>query len=126
MPKKSGSEKRKRQNTVSFRLDDDELAEFKKRCDDSSFTKADYFRVKCIEEEPLRKKPKPSVEVVEVVKLRSAINQVGSNLNQIAARLNSMAKSERELNDAEQVRLIVISSVRKMQQSVDRTLGYDT
>ncbi len=79
---------RSRSVRVFVRLHPEEKKEFEARCDQNGLTQADYFRRKCLEEKPLRKRRTPTVEMEAFLKALGKLGKVGGNLNQIAKAQN--------------------------------------
>ncbi len=71
------------------RLSIDEKERFEKRCRDAGITQSDYFRMKCLESKPLRKRRSLNVNSQMLYQALGQLGKVGSNINQIAKQYNS-------------------------------------
>lgn len=81
-------DKTNRSKRIFIRVSNAEIEEFQKRCEATGLTRSDYFRIKCLEEKPLKKRLKTSVEKELLGKTLGELNRVGNNVNQIAKRVN--------------------------------------
>jgi hypothetical protein len=87
--KKSGSEKRKRNNLLQIRLTDFELAEIEALADRAELTPASYARLILLSSPAPRAKRRPAVDTKQVAQLLAEVGKIGSNVNQIAHHLNA-------------------------------------
>ncbi len=82
------SEKRQRTKIINFRVLPEEFNLFQQRCQASGISKSDYFRQKCLEGKPLRKRKVPNTDTAALLHLLGQIGRLGNNLNQIAKETN--------------------------------------
>lgn len=87
--KKSGSEKRKRNDVLRIRMTSDEFAEVAKRAETVLLTPASYARMELLDSPPPKAARRPSVEAETVARVLAQLGKIGSNLNQIAHRMNA-------------------------------------
>ena len=85
----SKSENRQRTDRLTFRMLPKEKAEFDRRCQEAGVSKADYFRQKCLDDKPLRKKKNPHPNTQLLAKTLGHIGKIGSNINQVAKNANT-------------------------------------
>tara|TARA_R110000796_G_scaffold159169_3_gene275846 strand:- start:104528 stop:104881 length:354 start_codon:yes stop_codon:yes gene_type:complete len=114
----SKSEKRQRTQYIIFRATPEERECFDDRCQSSGLSKADYFRRKCLEEKPLRKRKAPTVEMEILLKALGKLGKVGGNLNQIAKAQNmGYLPINGELETT-------LKEVRELRTEIRKALGY--
>lgn len=112
------SEKRQRTKIINFRVLPEEFDLFHDRCQASGLSKSDYFRQKCLEGKPLRKRKAHGTDTTVILHLLGQIGRLGNNLNQIAKTQNmGYLSTHGELNDA----LIKLKSLRLQ---IRKALGY--
>lgn len=90
------SEVRQRQHLVQVRLSAEEAQTLQERAVQSELTVADYVRVTCLQEKPLRKVRRRHPERVLLVQIETALNRIGGNVNQLAAKANTTGFLTRE------------------------------
>jgi uncharacterized protein (DUF1778 family) len=88
LKRKSGSENRKRQPRITFRVTPEEHAELEAASSAAGLTVASYVRVMALSVPKTKQRRRPSVEVEAVARLLGTVNKVGGNLHQIAKRVN--------------------------------------
>lgn len=94
------SEVRRRKNSQSFRMDDEERAAFIAAYEAANLSAADFIRLKCCSAKPLRTRRRNHLHRVDEKKLAQALGLLGksgSNNNQIAHALN-IAMKEPDFN----------------------------
>lgn len=112
------SEVRQRTEIINFRVLPEERALFEDRCQNSGLSKADYFRMKCLEEKPLRKRKAPNVQTEILLKTLGQIGKVGSNLNQIAKDVNmGYLPINNELE-------IALNELKELRSKIRNAIGY--
>lgn len=82
------SEKRQRKNLKAFRLNDGELADFMKNCETANLDGADFFRVKCCSQKPIRAKKRRQLDEKLLAQILGEQGKWGNNLNQVTHALN--------------------------------------
>lgn len=89
-PKDNGpTEKRQRNRRIDFRLTEAEYAEVRRKADRAGYTVGAYVRATVLGSPGPRAQRLPPTNKNELVRVRAAINKIGSNLNQIARAINS-------------------------------------
>jgi uncharacterized protein (DUF1778 family) len=86
--RRSGSEKRKRQPRVTFRVTPEERDALEKAAIGAGLTVASYVRGVVLSAPKTKQRRRPSVEVEALARLLGALNKVGSNIFQITRRVN--------------------------------------
>lgn len=72
-----------------IRLSTEDKERYKSRCQEAGLSQSDYFRLKCLEAKPLRKRRSPNVNSQMLYQVLGQLGKVGSNINQIAKQYNS-------------------------------------
>ena len=85
---KKKSEKRKRNHQRNFRLDDMELQSFWANCEAANLSEADYFRTRCCDAKPTRKKRRRRPDEQTLAEIKGQVMRIGNNVNQISRSLN--------------------------------------
>ena len=85
----SGSEKRRRGDTITVRVTPDERATIDERSMEQGLTIGAYMRAAALGDPGPRAKPRIPVDAKLLRRLLGEVGRVGNNLNQIAKRLNS-------------------------------------
>ena len=115
----SKSEIRQRNERVIFRLTPEERDAFEDRCQASGFSKSDYFRKKCLDEAPLRKRKALPVDVALLTRYLGQVGRIGNNLNQVAKGMNQgFLPSANELNET-------VQDIKELRAVIRKALGYD-
>lgn len=115
----SKSEIRQRNERVIFRLTPEERASFESRCQASGFSKSDYFRKKCLDEAPLRKRKALPVDVELLTRYLGQVGRIGNNINQVAKSMNQgFLPSADELNET-------VQDIKELRAVIRKALGYD-
>jgi uncharacterized protein (DUF1778 family) len=86
--RRSGSENRRRQPRVTFRVTPEEHAALEKAAMDAGLTVASYVRGVVLTAPKTKQRRRPSVEVEALARLLGAVNKVGGNIFQITKRVN--------------------------------------
>lgn len=84
----TGSEKRKRQRVISFRVDPAEYDRIKTEADRAGVTVGTFARDTLIGAQAPRRVRRPPAEKAELVRILGHLGKIGSNVNQLAARAN--------------------------------------
>ncbi len=114
----SKSENRQRTQRLTFRVLPKERDEFVCRCEEAGLTKADYFRQKCLEDKPLRKRKKLPVEAQLLAKYLAHVGKIGSNINQVAKNANTGYPPNANMLDK------MSQDIQMMREMLRQTLGY--
>lgn len=92
MPEKkarSGSEKRRRQPHIDFRVTAKEKAEIEKAAERAGLDVGSFARVQCLAAPKVRAARRPVVEMKALARLLGEMGKIGSNLNQLARMANT-------------------------------------
>lgn len=84
----TGSERRMRQNVVSFRVDAGEYARIKAEADRGGVTVSTFARDVLIGAQAPRRVRRPPAEKAALARLLGEVGKLGSNVNQIASKAN--------------------------------------
>lgn len=117
----SQSQKRKRQDRIHFRLLSSEKTEFDRRCEEAGVSRADYFRMQCLDDKPLRKRKVPPVESQLLLETLGQLGRIGSNVNQLAKACNSgswASSFAKQIDEA-------LSDIQEIRNLIRKALGYD-
>jgi hypothetical protein len=87
--RRSGSQKRQRNNAMKIALNDDELAEVEQKALACGLSRSSYGRASLLGTPGPRAQRTPLINAEALARATAALNRVGSNLNQIAHRLNA-------------------------------------
>lgn len=100
--KRSGSEKRQRQHSLTVRFNATEHAAVVSQAEAVGLTAASFARTQLLDVPAPRGSRRPPVERAQVAQLLGQIGKVGSNINQIARTLNAGmgSPSQRDLAEA--------------------------
>ncbi|GAB5527500.1 MAG: hypothetical protein Roseis2KO_53720 [Roseivirga sp.] len=110
---------RSRSARVFVRLLPEEKQAFEKRCLESGLSQADYFRQKCLNGKPIRKRKNLNVEALELTRCLAQLGKIGSNLNQMAKETNmGYLPTNDELD-------IALVEHRQLMAKIRKALGYD-
>ena len=110
---------RSRSARVFVRLLPEEKQAFEKRCLESGLSQADYFRQKCLNNSPLRKRKNLTIDAQELTKCLAQLGKIGSNMNQIAKETNmGYLPTNDELD-------IALVEHRQLMVKIRKALGYD-
>lgn len=82
-------ERKTRTVRVFIRLLPEEKNLFEHMCQIAGVTQADYFRIRCLDQKPLRKRRRPDLDTKALCRLLSEFGRIGNNLNQMARKANS-------------------------------------
>ena len=103
---------------VFVRLHPEEKKKFETMCENSGLTQSDYFRMKCLEGKPLRKRKAPSVELEAFLKALGKLGKLGGNINQIAKEINmGYLPINNELE-------IALNEVKQLRAEFRKAMGY--
>jgi hypothetical protein len=86
--RRSGSEQRKKQRRITFRLTDGEYGAVQVAADRAGVTLGTHVRDRVLSSPETRRRPRPTVEVQAVTRLQGEMNRVGGNIHQILKRVN--------------------------------------
>lgn len=86
-PKKR-SEKRKRTYRKTFRMSEEEFTRFLENTTVANLSDADFIRLKCCDQKPLRKGKIPSLDTQALASVLGQLIRYGSNFNQAVKALN--------------------------------------
>ncbi|WP_422004046.1 plasmid mobilization protein [Roseivirga pacifica] len=113
------SEVRQRTLIINFRVLPEERDVFEDRCQASGLSKSDYFRKKCLDEAPLRKRKALPVDVELLTRYLGQVGRIGNNLNQVAKGMNQgFLPSANELNET-------VQDIKELRAVIRKALGYD-
>jgi hypothetical protein len=114
---RSGTENRRKQRRVTFRLSPDEFEELNGLAEREGLTLASFARTRALTVTTTRTRRRPSVEVQAVTRLQGEMNRVGGNIHQILRRVNFGETPDGEaLRDA-------LKSYREVVAAIMTTLG---
>lgn len=85
----TGSEKRKRQRVISFRVDLVEYDRIQNEADRGGVTVGTFARDVLIGAQAERRVRRPPAEKAELVRILGQLGKIGSNVNQLAAKANA-------------------------------------
>lgn len=85
---RSGSEARRRQRRLTYRITDAEYAQVEAAASAAGLSLASYARQRTVEQLTTRTRRRASVDVVALSKTLALINRVGGNLHQLVRFLN--------------------------------------
>lgn len=109
------SEKRKRQHTVTIRLDDREYAILQETADRTGYSKSYLFRRALLSTPPPRARPRPSVQTKMLARVLAELGKIGSNINQLAKYANlgrtQTAQIELALRELSELRLACLQAL---------------
>lgn len=116
--KRSGSEKRQRQHSLTVRFNAAEHAAVVAQAEAIGLSAASFARTQLLDVPPPRAARRPPVERAQVAQLLGHIGKVGSNINQIAKTLNTGKGSlaQRDLAEA-------LGAVMDMREACLKALG---
>jgi len=86
--KKSGSENRKKQEQINFRVSQAEFEEIEDTATKAGLTNSEYIRQCALKAPKIRARKRITVDVLAVTKLQGDMNKIGGNLHQILKRIN--------------------------------------
>lgn len=84
----SGSEQRRKQRRMTFRLSPDEYAQLDASARDAGLTLGSFIRARTLGIAQTQPRRRPSVEAESLARLQAEMNRVGSNIHQILKRVN--------------------------------------
>jgi uncharacterized protein (DUF1778 family) len=94
MAKRSGSETRRKNLRVIFRVTEDEQKTLQEAAEGAGLTLASYARETLLAAPQTRKRRRPSIEVQTIARLQAEMNRVGSHIYQLVRRVNFGATPE--------------------------------
>ncbi len=86
--KRTGSETRRKQYRVTYRLSEPERRELEQLADRAGQTLATYTRARVLTALTTRPRTRPSVGILVLLRLLAALGRIGGNIHQIARHLN--------------------------------------
>lgn len=89
MAKRSGTEKRQRMTSITFRCTPDEKADILAKADRSAISVAALIRHALFNTPPPRAARKPTVEVKAITRLLAELGKIGGNINQAVKHINA-------------------------------------
>ncbi|MEL7341642.1 MAG: plasmid mobilization relaxosome protein MobC, partial [Bacteroidota bacterium] len=96
------SEKRQRNHRKTFRMNEKELTAFLENCQAANLSDADYIRVRCCDQKPIRKRRVRPLNEKALAAGLGQLGRVANNVNQIARALNVLKRKSDRLREAEQ------------------------
>jgi len=87
-PKKSGSNRRRKQEVVTFRATASEKQSIEAAADAEGLTRGSYIREKLLKAPETSRRRKPLADLAVLPRLLGELNRSGGNINQIARRIN--------------------------------------
>jgi len=98
---RSGSESRRRQHRITFRLSPHEHNEIEAKAERLGISLGSFIRATVLDAPTTRATRRPTIEVQAVTRLQGEMNKVGSNIHQILRRVNfGESPTEREFHEA--------------------------
>lgn len=88
-PARSGSETRRKQQRITFRLSPGEQAEIEAAADRAGLTLGSYVRARVLAQPTTRAVRRPPANKAALARLLGEAGRIGSNVNQMARQLNS-------------------------------------
>ena len=113
------SEKRIRQLKLSIRLTQAEKDKYLRRCNETGLSTGDYFRLKCLDEPPLRRVRRITTNKAELLRVRHELNRIGNNLNQAVRKLHG------GVNNGDDI-VAMSLKIGELTDHIRKALGYDS
>ena len=110
-----GSEKRRRNHTVTIRLSDEEHAILEETAERTGYSKSYLFRRALLSAPPPRARPRPSIQTKQIARVLAQLGKIGSNINQLAKYANlgrtQSAQIELALRELGELRLACLQAL---------------
>jgi hypothetical protein len=113
----AGSEKRKRNHAVTYRLDDAEYDEIKARAGDLSL--ASYSRLLVLGTTPPKGSRRAPADKKELARILATLGRLNGNINQLAKHANI----ERSTTPDAQAIVEALAEIKAMREDVMKALG---